>query len=192
MLAHINSRQLLTQLTDIKEEPGCSSTKQNPSVLPLGEVTAEIGPTGLGGDTISALVVHKSDPLDFIGVSLALTLHVSADVFIGLDQIVGNIKSKARGLRDSQTIVQGEQRRDSSKSNDDSPHFVDRKLADAGAVANVLGAFQRFPEAGSNKQSNDSRCKLAEALHGKHRSHHRTTPFGGSKSVYFVSKKAHE
>ena len=92
-------------------------------------------------------------------------------------------KSVARRLWDRESVIESDAAWNSAKANDDTPHLVNGKLTDAIAIANSLGGFQGVVEARHDNESNNGGGELADTLHGKDGTHHRTSPLGCSESA---------
>jgi len=169
--------------SNIEEEPRASGSKENLAMPPLAVMMDEIAPTSFRDIEVLGRVLDGLDPADLVRVTLCFALHVGLGVLAGLLDIASDIESVARGFRDGQTVVQRNAAWHSTEADDHTPHLVDRKTADTTTVRGVAGGLKRLLEASSNDESNDGGAELSDTLHGKHRAHHGTPPFGGSESV---------
>jgi len=124
---------------------------------------------------------HSSSTLDFIKVTLGLSIHVGFGVCAGLLNIPGDVEGISGSLRNSETVVECDTTWNGTKSNNYALHLVYGKLAVTGASGCLSSGLEGPFETSSNNQRNDSSCELANTLHGKHGVHHGTSPFGSSK-----------
>jgi hypothetical protein len=171
-----------------EEEPGPGRSKKDLSMSPLAVVVPEIGPASLGGIEALARVLEDSGTADFVRLALTLAKAVGLDILHGFLRVAGNIESVPRSFGDGKTEVKSNASRDSTKPDNDTPHLVDGKLADTIAKVNRLGSLERVVEAGHDNESNNGSCELANALHGKDSTHHRSSPLGRGESGSGISR----
>lgn len=177
-----------SQLTNVEEEPRSSSTKENLSMLPLGIVSAEIRPTSLRQARIILLRAHHSVSRGGGSGEAAAALEVGADIRLSFDVVPCDVEGESRSLWDGETEIESEDSRNTTDSNDDSPHFVNRKSAFTSAVRSIRSVEEGLLEAGSNNQSNHGSRKLTKTLHREDRTHHGTAPLGSRESGQCVSE----
>lgn len=172
---------------DIEEKPRTGSSEQDLAVLPLADVSEEVGPGCLGDLKLGSSVTHGADASDFIWYTLGGASEVSLDIRTTLDDVPGDIEGVARSLGNGQTEVEGDGARNCTHSNDDTPHLVDGLEADAIARSDdsggvlAVGGQERLLEPNGDNQSDETGSKLTETLHGKDGSHHSASPLGGSE-----------
>lgn len=166
---------------DIEEEPGAHCADENLAVLPLGVVSPEVGPAGLGGLETAAGVGDDNSANGLIRVSLGLSSKISLGVLISLDDVASNVESVTGSLGNRKTEVESNAAGDSTETNDDTPHLVNSQTTNTTAVTDGRGSHQRLFEASSNNEGHDTSSKLANALHSKDRTHHSSTPLGSSE-----------
>ena len=124
---------------------------------------------------------NSCNALNLVWVALCLSFQVRLGVLACLFDVTGDIKSVTRSLRNSETIVESNATWDGTKTNYNSPHLVNSKLADASASSGGRTGDKRFFEASGYNQCNDCSCELAETLHGEHGVHHSSSPLCGSE-----------
>lgn len=112
---------------------------------------------------------------------------VGLDILHGLLQVASHVEGVARSLGDRETEIQGNAARNGAEADDDTPHLVDRKLANTVTLSHGLGRLKRPLEASGDDQGNDGSGELSDALHGEDGTHHGTSPLGSGKSVGIVN-----
>ncbi len=167
----------------VEEEPRTGGAEEDFTVLPLAVVVDEVTPARFGCVEVLGGVLDGLNSANFVGVTLGFALHVRLGIFAGFLDVASDIESVARGFGDGQTVVQGDAARDGTEADDDTPHLVHRQTTDATTVGGSLGGLQRLPEASRQDQGDDGRGELTDTLHGKHGTHHRTSPLGGGEPV---------
>jgi len=182
LLENDGSVQTKTVESNVKQEPRTSGANEGLGVLPLAVVTEEICPAGLGNLKSVAVVLNCLDTLDLVGNTLGLAGNVSFDIGAGLDDIAGDIKGVAGGFGDCQTIVESNAPWNRTETDDNTPHLVGSKLANAGTGLVAGGGLKRLLEASSDDESDETGGELAETLHSEDRAHHGASPFGGRES----------
>lgn len=166
-----------------QEKPRTSSTKENLAVLPLAVVVYEVSPAGLWWLETDSSILKSGSAVDLVGVTLGVAKLVSFDILAGLVDITSDIEGIAGSLRNGETEVKRHAAWHSTETNDDTPHLVNGKLANTTTFGNGFGRLERFLEASGDDEGDDGSCELTNTLHGKHASHHGSSPFGGSESA---------
>ena len=100
-------------------------------MLPLRIMTEEVFVASFWHAEALFGVLNDGSLAEVIGFTLRFLAEVCLRVFAGLLHVASDIKGIARSLGDGQPIIESNASGDSAKSNDDPPHFVGRKLADA-------------------------------------------------------------
>ena len=100
-------------------------------MLPLRIMTEEIFVTSFWHVEALFGVLDDSSLTEIIGSTFGFLAEVRLRVFAGLFHVTSDIEGIARSLGDGQPIVESDTSGNSAKSNDDPPHFVGSKLADA-------------------------------------------------------------
>lgn len=137
----------------------------------------EVGQRSLGDLDLWCLIAHGGSTHHLVWDTFWSAGQVSLDIRAGLDDIARHIEGVARRLRDRKSVIQSNAAWNSAKADDHTPHLINSASANAGAVGSVDSTGERVLETGSDDQSNDASAELAKTLHGKHRSHHGSTPF---------------
>lgn len=169
-----------TIVSNIEEEPRESSTSEQHAVLGLGVVAHEVAEAGLLHLHRLIGVLSGSDTGDTIDISLApLATNVVLGVLIGLLNILLDIKRVPRGLRDGQTVVEGNDSWNGTKTDQSSPHLIYCHDAVTSTGLYRRGSLQGPLEAEGNEEHDEGGAELANALHGEDGSHHGASPLGG-------------
>ena len=116
-------------------------------MLPLRIMTNEIFVASFWHAETLFGVLNDSSLAKIIGPSLGFLAEVCLRIFACLLHVASDIEGIARSLGNGQPIIESNASGDSAKSDDDPPHFVDSKLADAVAGCDSLGSQERFLEA---------------------------------------------
>jgi hypothetical protein len=103
--------------TYIESKPRVCSAQQNFAVLPLGEVSSEIGPGSLG----RLCTLDHGIRVDNKGTGSQDVLNI----LCGLLNIALDIHGETRSFWDGQTEVEGNTARNAAKTNKDTPQVVD-------------------------------------------------------------------
>ena len=112
---------------NVEGEPRPSAAEENLEVGPLGVVTGEVASRGRGDfDALNGLVL---DRLEFTSLD-------EVGVLLGLSEIALDIHGVPGGLRDGETVVEGDDGRDSAETDDKTPHAIDDVVI--GIVLDVL------------------------------------------------------
>ena len=130
---------------------------------------------------LGSILLDSLETLDFIWDALRYALHVGFDIRTSLHDISSDVEGVTRGFGDCEPVVEGDATGDGTEANNHAPHLVNRKATDAAAGGESLGRLERVLEAGCDDQRNEAGTELTDTLHGEHRAHHGTSPFGGSE-----------
>lgn len=153
---------------NIKSEPGHGGTEKNLEVLPLGEVGAEVGEGALGGsgvgnDGISSIILGLE--------VVAVLLEDGCNIALSLVEVVLDIQDVTGGLGDGQAEVDGDEGRQASETNEDTPDVVE--VVDIGLDGGLEGSEEN--------DSDDTGGEVTESLHSKDSGHHGTATVGGGE-----------
>ena len=130
-------------------------------------MTEEITPRSLGTLELDDSVLLSSGPADGIGMAFGLAGNVGFGVFATLLNITSDIESIARSLGDGQAVVESDAARNSTESDDGTPHLVGRFSTDAVAAGEVWSGRQGSLETDNSDQGEDTGGKLTDTLHGE-------------------------
>lgn len=153
---------------NIESEPGHGGTEENLEVLPLGEVGAEVGEGALGGggvgnDGIGSIILRLE--------VVAVLLEDGGNIALGLVEVVLDIQDVTGGLGNGQTEVDGDEGRQASETNDDTPDIVE--VVDVGLDGGLEGSEE--------DDGDDTGGEVSKSLHGKDSGHHGTATVGGGE-----------
>ncbi len=158
-------------------------------MFPLRIVANEVFPAGLGSVKTSLGVLDGGCTSDLVGMTLELALDISLGILAGLLDITSHIEGVSRGLRDGQTVVEGDAAGDGTETDDNAPHFVNGQTADTTTGSCGFGTLEGVPETGGDNESDDGGDELTNSLHGENRAHHCASPFCSSKSATVRPKR---
>jgi hypothetical protein len=165
---------------NVKHEPRTGSAQKDTEVPPLAVIVAEVAEAGLrDGELLRG--TERLNSADLVRVAVGLASHVGLHILAGLLDITSNIEGVTRRLGNRETVVEGDAGRDSAEADEDTPHLVNRELADTGASSVAGGSKEGLLETSSNDKHDEGTAKLAKTLHGKHGTHHGSSPLGCGK-----------
>lgn len=150
--------------TNIESEPRVCAADEDLEVCPFTVVIGKVLPRGLGGfDTLNLGVW-----VDVEGTGLEEVI----DILGCLVDIALDIHSETRCFGDGETEVESDNTRDTSKTDEDTPHGVNR-VELCGAIGKKGGLVGSDNDEGDNGSS-----KLSPTLVGKDSGHETTTEMG--------------
>lgn len=166
--------------SNVEKEPRTSGTEKDLAILPGGVVSEEIGPRSLWN---CDLLLSSGDS---IGDNLGLIDAGVINLCLFLINVI-DIELVARSFRHGETIVKRNTARNSTKTNDNSPHSVDSSLAGNVTQLGGMSIDSLGLESLSDNQSTNGSSELANTLHGENTTHHSASPLGVGVSRKAVS-----